>query len=108
MCSSDLPLLIEMCFQTAGLYEAGATGNLALPQSIGLLKVFNQPVSGVEIYSEVKPRLLDGNYVFDARVIDAQGHVYLEMRDYRTSALPYPAERLLVEPFRKMIYSSND
>ena len=29
------PLLIELCFQTAGLWEAGATGTLALPASVG-------------------------------------------------------------------------
>ena len=28
------PRLIELCFQTAGIWEMGATGRLALPQHI--------------------------------------------------------------------------
>lgn len=96
------PLLIEMCFQTAGLYEVGATGILALPQSVGSLKLFKQPLNGVAIYAEVKPHLEGNTYSFDARVLDAKGNVFLELTDYRTSALPYPAEQQLVEPLKKL------
>ncbi len=101
------PLLIEMCFQTAGLYEVGATGTLALPQSVGTLKIFKQPINGVAIYAEVKPHLHGETYSFDARVVDAKGDVFLEMTDYRTSAFPYPAEQQLVAPLKKLVTASN-
>lgn len=97
------PLLVEMCFQTAGLYQAGATGVLALPQSVGKLQLFKQPLNGVPIYAEVHPRLEGDSYAFDARVVDAKGNVFLELTDYRTSALPYPAEEQLVEPLKKLL-----
>ncbi len=99
------PLLIEMCFQTAGLFEAGATGTLALPQSLGTLRLFNRPLNGVAIYAEVNPRLEGNSYCFDARVVDAKGNVFLELTDYRTSAMPYPAEEQLVAPLKKLISS---
>jgi 3-oxoacyl-(acyl-carrier-protein) synthase/NAD(P)-dependent dehydrogenase (short-subunit alcohol dehydrogenase family)/acyl carrier protein len=99
------PLLIEMCFQTAGLFEAGATGILALPQSVGTLRLFNRPLNGVAIYAEVNPRFEGDSYCFDARVVDAKGNVFLELTDYRTSALPYPAEEQLVAPLKKLVSS---
>jgi hypothetical protein len=34
------PLLVELCFQTAGLWEAGSTGVMALPHSIESLTLF--------------------------------------------------------------------
>lgn len=99
------PLLIEMCFQTAGLYEAGASGMLALPQSVGTLKLFNRPLNGVAIYAEVNPRIEGNAYCFDARVVDAKGNVFLELTDYHTSAFPYPAEEQLVQPLKKLVSS---
>jgi NAD(P)-dependent dehydrogenase (short-subunit alcohol dehydrogenase family)/acyl carrier protein len=96
------PLLIEMCFQTAGLYEAGSTGILALPRSIGTLKLFKQSMNGAAIYAEVRPSKKDNEYSFDARVVDEKGNVFLELSDYRTAALPYSAEAHLVEPLKKL------
>ena len=97
------PLLIELCFQTAGLFEAGATGTLALPQSIGTLKIFKQPLNGIAIFAEVKTHEVNGKYSFDARVVDAKGNVFLELTDYQTSPLPNPAEKDLVEPLKILV-----
>jgi hypothetical protein len=97
------PLLIELCFQTAGLFEAGATGTLALPQSIGTLKIFKQPLNGAAIFAEVKTREMNGKYSFDARVVDAKGNVFLELTDYQTSPMPNPAEKDLVEPLKILV-----
>ncbi|MRS05740.1 hypothetical protein EG832_21370, partial [bacterium] len=54
------PLLIELCFQTAGLWEAGSTGNLGLPHSIGKLRVYRNATNGDAIFAEVKPKEIDG------------------------------------------------
>jgi malonyl CoA-acyl carrier protein transacylase len=97
------PLLIELCFQTAGLFEVGATGLLALPQSVGTLKIFKQPLNGVAIFAEVKSREVDGRYSFDARVVDAKGNVFLELTDYQTSPMPNAAEKVLVEPLKILV-----
>ena len=97
------PLLIELCFQTAGLFEAGATGTLALPQSIGTLKIYKQPLNGVAIFAEVKTREVNGKYSFDARVVDAKGHVFLELTDYQTSPMSNPADKDLVEPLKILV-----
>jgi NAD(P)-dependent dehydrogenase (short-subunit alcohol dehydrogenase family) len=101
------PMLIELCFQTAGLWEAGATGNLALPSSVGSISVYPQPLNGVPIYAEVTPRECGQNLAFDARVVDASGNVFVEMENYRTSQLPFPAEDVLVEPMRSLVTSRN-
>jgi Polyketide synthase dehydratase N-terminal domain len=101
--SLTTPYLIELCFQTAGLWEAGATGTLALPASVGSLTLYPQPVNGVPIFAEVKPRECEGKLAFDARVLDTSGNVFLEMQDYRTSPLPFPAGEDLVEPMKSLV-----
>lgn len=98
------PLLIELCLQTAGVYEAGATGLLALPSSIGEVRLYPQDGGQEQLFAQVYPRPAGQDRIsFDARVIDAEGRLYLELRDYRTSALPYPVETGLVAPMKKLI-----
>ena len=98
------PILLELCLQTAGVWEAGLTGTLALPSSIGELRIHRQKTNGVAIFAEVTPgRSADGNLMFDARVVDAKGRVYLEIDNYRTSPLPYSAEDELIQPFKTLV-----
>jgi len=98
------PILLELCLQTAGVWEAGLTGTLALPSSIGELRIHKHKTNGVAIFAEVTPgKSADGNLVFDARVVDAKGCVYLEVDNYRTSPLPYSAEDELIQPFKTLV-----
>jgi hypothetical protein len=97
------PLLIELCLQTAGLWEAGSTGNLGLPHSIGELKVYRKYVNGASVYAVVKPRQQNGQWVFDARVVDSKGNVYLEMSEYRTAAQADSPNADLLVPMRAML-----
>lgn len=101
------PLLIELCFQTAGLWEAGSTGILGLPHSIGALKIYRKFIDGISIYADVKPRQQDGQLCFDARVLDADGNVYLELTDYRTTPQYDRAGIELVEPMKSLISKSS-
>ncbi|MHC1783772.1 MAG: SDR family NAD(P)-dependent oxidoreductase [Anaerolineaceae bacterium] len=103
----NTPLLIELCFQTAGLWEAGSTGNLGLPHSIGELKVYRKYAKGSAVYAMVQPKERDGHLSFDARVMDARGNVYLEMTDYCTTPLPYPADVDLVAPMKTLLADKN-
>ncbi|MEM5774733.1 MAG: SDR family NAD(P)-dependent oxidoreductase, partial [Anaerolineaceae bacterium] len=98
-----VPALIELCFQTAGLWEVGATGVMALPHSVGSLKVHNQHINGNRIYAEVVPHRSNGQLSFDARVVDAKGNLLLEMADYQTSPLPEPAESDAAEPMKALV-----
>jgi hypothetical protein len=97
-------VLVELCLQTAGVWEAGATGTLALPSSIAELRLYQARPNGVPIFAEVIPgRDDEGKICFDARVVDAQGQLYLEIRDYRTSPLPYTVEERLLQPMKALI-----
>ncbi len=101
------PLLVELCLQTAGVWEIGKTGTLALPRSIANLKVYPETVNGSAIYAEVKPHeSQDGGLSFDARVVDADGHIYIEMEDYRTAPLPYSLEKEQLRPLRTWMAKS--
>ncbi|NPV56113.1 MAG: SDR family oxidoreductase, partial [Anaerolineae bacterium] len=99
---STSPALVELCLQTAGIWEIGATGTMALPRSIGSLRVYRTTPNGVPIYAAVKPLAgEDGRIRFDAVVVDAKGRVYLEMDDYRTEPLPYSVEKEQLEPLQR-------
>ncbi len=98
-----IPMLIELCFQTAALWEAGKTGTLALPKSIGSLKTYPQPINGVAIFAEVTPNEREDRITFDARVVDEKGNIFLELSDYQTSPLPYPAEEEIIAPLQAIL-----
>jgi hypothetical protein len=98
------PVLVELCLQTAGVWEVGSTGVLGLPHSIGQLKLYRTKTNGIPIFAEVFPiEGEDGRLQFDARVVDAKGHLYLELKDYRTAPLPYAVENELVEPLKALM-----
>lgn len=104
-----IPILVELCFQTAGLWEAGKTGILGLPSSIGHLTLYScPPRNDAPIYAEVTPHpSAEGSLSFDARVMDAAGNLYLEIKEYRTSPLPYPIEQELLKPFQTWMGGNN-
>jgi hypothetical protein len=81
------PRLVELCFQTAGLWEAAHHGRLALPRHVDAVRVLRDPaqVSG-PLYSVANEV---GDH-FDCSVRDAEGDVVLTVEGYRTIALPVP------------------
>jgi len=109
------PRLIELCLQTAGIWEIGRTGALALPTAIervaihraGMLVDTHQgdvPPSGEiggGVYAEIEPTACrDDELCFNARVVDGQGKVYLELIGYRTARLPGTVADELLAPLR--------
>ena len=94
------PRLVELCFQTAGLWEAGKTGRLALPLHVGTLQLLAETVEGDDLTAVVTPAG-DG---FDCAVLDAAGRVLLRLADYRTVPLPQP----LTDDVRAPIASTMD
>jgi hypothetical protein len=81
------PRLIELCFQTAGLWEMKTKSVMALPLAIGSVTTYRQPeaVSG-RLYALVQA--VDGGASFDADVVDEAGNVAVALRGYRTVQLP--------------------
>ncbi|MHB1482460.1 MAG: polyketide synthase dehydratase domain-containing protein, partial [Bellilinea sp.] len=101
------PVLLELCMQTAGIWEAGATGVLALPSSIGELRLYNLTPNGQPIFAAVTPiQDAEGNFTFNASVVDAKGRIYLELDNYRTSRLPYTVDEKLLTPLRELVRSA--
>jgi NAD(P)-dependent dehydrogenase (short-subunit alcohol dehydrogenase family) len=87
---SDLPTLmeprlIELCFQTAGLWEMGVQGRMGLPQHIDWVALLHAPdLAQGDIYAVVTPH---PGY-FDAEIVDTKGNCYLRLNGYRTVAIP--------------------
>jgi hypothetical protein len=85
------PRLVEFCFQTAGVYDIVKRKVFGLPAGLEALRIHKVKVrSGARLYAEAIPRP-DGEG-FDARVVDGEGNVYVELLRYRTVALPEPKE----------------
>jgi hypothetical protein len=87
---SDAPLslaprLVELCFQTAGLWEAAREDRLALPMSVGRVRVLLDPATAtgpLVAHAEVH----DGHV--DALVVDDEGRVVVRLDGYTTVPLP--------------------
>jgi hypothetical protein len=89
-CAASLqmaPRLIELCFQTAGLWEMAARGVMALPLALESVTTYRQPNGAASrLYALVDA--IDGGVSFDARVVDEDGNLYVELKGYRTVQLP--------------------
>jgi len=82
------PRLVELCFQTAGVWEMGVQGRMGLPRHIDRVSLL-QPVSELadgRLYALVTPN--PGLETFDAEIVDAAGNRYLQLSGYRTVAVP--------------------
>jgi len=98
------PMLIELCFQTVGVFEIGSTGEIRLPKSVGALRIYPNQVNRHNFYAFVKPRtILEDQMAYDAWVVDQDGKIYLEMRDYRTVLQSNELDASFVAPFRKAL-----
>jgi len=81
------PRLIELCFQTAGVWELGVQGRMGLPRQVREVSVYRAPTpADGRLYAVVTPDEVQGT--FDARVLDAKGNCYLRLTSYQTVALP--------------------
>ena len=95
------PRLIELCFQTAGMWELATQARMGLPYRVDRLSVHKCSEGGqTTLHSIVTPRQ-DGG--FDARVVDQKGNVWLALSGYRTMALPDLVDKELLAPLRAAI-----
>ena len=96
------PRLIELCFQTAGLWEMGAKNRLGLPTHVGHVNA--HPATQLEsghLYAMVTPH--PEQETFDAEVVDASGNRYLHIDGYRTAALPSPIDAESLASLQKLL-----
>ncbi len=82
------PRLIELCFQTAGLWEMGTQGRMGLPLHIDRVSLLKHAaeLSETRLYAVVTPNPSQGS--FDSEVVDSKGNCYLQLKGYRTVAFP--------------------
>ena len=92
------PRLIELCFQTAGVWELGTEGRMALPTHVDRITRFAGADEPGTLVAVVSPRE-DGSAI-DARVVDEQGHVRVLLEGYRTIELPGALDSDALEPIR--------
>jgi len=98
------PKLVELCLQTAGVWEIARQGVLALPHAINRLTFYKVPSEETELYAEVEPRQSEeGSLYFNARVVDSGGQICLELEGYRTVPLPYKPPVDSLAPFKKAL-----
>jgi NAD(P)-dependent dehydrogenase (short-subunit alcohol dehydrogenase family) len=81
------PRLIELCFQSAGLWEMGVQGRMGLPQHIDRISSSPAPQDSATRLYAVVTRDPDRNS-FDAEVVDLQGNQYLHLNGYCTASVP--------------------
>ena len=94
------PRLVELCFQTVGLLEAGTDGHLALPMHVGAVRLKGCPEERAGLVATVRR---DGNGGFDCIVRDDDGTPVLRLDGYRTVALPDPPPEDVVAPIRAVM-----
>ena len=85
------PRLIELCFQTAGLWQLTMQGLMGLPLYVQQVRLWRFPESAdSQIYAVVTPH--PEHESFDADVVDGNGNCYIQVIGYKTIALPDSVE----------------
>jgi hypothetical protein len=80
------PRLIELCFQTAGVWKIAAQRQMALPLAIERIATYRRAEAATgRRYAWITA--VDGES-FDAQVIDEAGQIFVDLKGYRTIALP--------------------
>lgn len=93
------PRLIELCFQTAGMYELGVDDRFGLPSQIQRVQKLKEASPKDRPFFTIVRHSESGSG-FDADVVDESGDVYIRLTDYRTSELPGAASALPTEAIK--------
>ncbi len=82
----NAPRLAELCFQTAGLWEAGREQRMALPLKVDRVRVLRDPASVEGGFYGLARQVGEG--VFDCAIVDGGGNVVMRMDGYGTIPVP--------------------
>jgi hypothetical protein len=88
--SQMAPRLIELCFQTAGLWEIGQSGKLGLPWEVASVTTYRSADAAQGRIMAVVQPTSDGG--FDAQVVDESGSLLVNLVGYRTVESPAEVE----------------
>jgi hypothetical protein len=81
------PRLIELCFQTAGIWELRVQGRMGLPQHVRQISLYRTPApADGRLYAILTPDHAQRG--FDIHVADAKNNCILRLTGYQTVALP--------------------
>ena len=81
------PRFIELCFQTAGLWQLSEQGQMGLPLYVHQVRVWGVPeLSTGRFCAVVTPHPEQES--FDAEVVDEKGNCFVQLIGYKTVALP--------------------
>ncbi|KAA3610668.1 MAG: SDR family NAD(P)-dependent oxidoreductase [Calditrichaeota bacterium] len=95
------PRLIELCFQTAGIWEMGAKDRMGLPHRIAEVKLIRSAAKVKSKLHAVVTAHKDGSY--DAEIVDGKGQVFLQLKGYGTMALPDAMDDNLLQPLKDVV-----
>jgi len=93
-----VPRLIELCFQTAGVWELGTAGRMGLPTRVERVVRYAGADAPGTLWAVVSPR--DGGDGVDAEVVDETGKVRVRLEGYRTIELPGGVDADALAPIR--------
>ncbi|HEY6886865.1 MAG TPA: SDR family NAD(P)-dependent oxidoreductase, partial [Solirubrobacter sp.] len=96
-----VPRLVELCFQTAGVWELGRDGVMGLPTHVDRLLRFDGADAPGHLTAVVRPRA--GGSAVDADVIDEHGSVRIRLEGYRTTPLPAAFDDDALAPLRAVV-----
>jgi acyl transferase domain-containing protein/acyl carrier protein/NAD(P)-dependent dehydrogenase (short-subunit alcohol dehydrogenase family) len=93
------PRLIELCFQTAGIWEMGLSEKMGLPYHINSVKIFKNGdlTEGGKLFAVVTPMKNGG---FDAYVVDETGDLYSKLDGYSTMQVPESLDLEKLKPLK--------
>jgi hypothetical protein len=95
-----LPRLIELCFQTAGIWEMGADARMGLPMHFDTLRVYgNTERNKTSLFAKVSR--VDGAY--NAAIVDEEGAVLLELGGYTTAEFISDFDKQLLVPLQAIV-----
>jgi len=96
------PRLIELCFQTAGLWELGLLARMGLPRHVDSIRLYRQPrPDDGRLYAVFTPQA--NQPAFNVEVLDTTGNCYLRLAGYQTVALPNAVDAKRLNVLREIM-----
>jgi acyl transferase domain-containing protein len=92
------PRLVELCFQAAGLWQAGIEGRLALPAHVDSVRVLRDPAKVNGALHATAHQTAPGQ--FDCVVVDTVGRVIVRLDGYQSVPLPAPISETVAADLR--------
>jgi hypothetical protein len=92
------PRLVELAFQTAGIWDLGLRGRFGLPQRVDRIRFGPLADPQGQVQAVVTPRA--GEEAFDAEILDESGAVLVSVEGYRTVDFPAEVDATALRPLQ--------